>query len=96
MFHFYCLDYSKSCFSKTTKNSKSKIVCSNCKNYHVSGISTNKQNVTLQSLAESDNFMSIKFDDFNNTVKKCLYEMKALREENMRVRLILIKAYRKK
>lgn len=84
-FHFYCLGYSESTFGKMTKNSKSRLVYSDCKTDFESGISSYKKSVTLQSLAETVNFMGIKFDDFNNTVTKLLNEIKELREKNKRV-----------
>jgi len=64
------------------KNSNSRLVFSDCKINCESGISTtNKKNITLQSLADSVNFMGNKLDDFNITVSKLLNEMKELREE---------------
>jgi len=87
LFHFYCQGYNKSAFGKMTKNSKSKLVCLDCKVGFESSAPTptNKQNVTLQSLADSVNFMSNKFDEFNNTVTKLLKEMKELQEENRKI-----------
>jgi len=40
---------------------------------------SNKTNITLQSLSDSVNFISNKFDDFNNTFSKLRNEMKGLR-----------------
>lgn len=85
LFHFYYLGNSESTFGKMTKNSKSRIVCVDCKTNLGSGSSTTPQNVMLQSLAESVNFMGMKFDDFNYTVTKLLNNMQEIREANKRI-----------
>lgn len=84
-FHYYCQGYNETTFNKMSKNSKSRLVCSDCKINSESGITTNKHNVTLQGLADSVNFMGNKFDEFNNTVSKLLNEMKELRKENRKI-----------
>jgi len=71
-FNFYCQGYSEITFGKMTKNCKSKLVFSDCKTGFESGISTSKQSVTLQSIAESINLMGMKFDNFNKTITKLL------------------------
>lgn len=77
-FH-YCFQATMSqYFNKITKNSKSKLICADCKIGFDTGALTNKENVTIQSLTKSVQFMSIKFDKFNNTVSKSLNEMKEL------------------
>lgn len=54
LYNFYCQSYNQS-----------KLFCLDCKLGFESGISTNKKNITLQSLDESVNCMSNKCDDFN-------------------------------
>jgi len=66
-------------------NNKSRLICTDCKINCESGIPTNKNNITLQSLADSVNFMGNIFNDFNITVSKLLNEMKELREENRKM-----------
>lgn len=57
-FHYYCQGYNETSFNKMTKNTKSKLVCSDCKINCASDIPSYKNNITLQSLADSVNFMS--------------------------------------
>jgi predicted nuclease with TOPRIM domain len=87
--HFYCQGITENGFGRMTKNTKNRWDCNECKASRESKKgeiqSVNDENNNIQQLTESVQFMSAKFDEFNNTVGKMLNEMKELREQNMKL-----------
>lgn len=92
--HFGCASLRKSVFRKMSKNAKQKWSCSKCK-YNIdlkSKLPTNNTtedneahvliNESFNSLTDSVNFMSEKFDVFSKQLQELILSMKDLREEN--------------
>lgn len=83
--HYNCQGINENVFTKMSENIKNKWTYIKCKRKLTTKkeyYQTNKEKVTLRSLADSVQFISNKFDNFNSTVNKILNEMKKLNEQN--------------